>query len=410
MKERERNTILQEAAERIREKLLEQIRETGISERELSEKIDEAIIEECAQGLLGSLGVPARMQLHRSIFNAFRRLGILQELIDDRSVSEIMINGPEEIFVERNRRVERWNRRFESSEQLETVIQQVVGSVNRIVNTSTPIADARLADGSRVHVVLPPVSLCGPVMTIRKFPEPITIEKLIAGGSLTEEAAEYLRTLVICGYNFFISGGTNSGKTTFLNALSAFIPPTERVITIEDSAELQLRHLPNLVRLETRNANTEGEGAVGMSELIRASLRMNPDRIVVGEVRGAEAMDMLQACNTGHDGSLSTGHANSARDMLSRLETMALSKTVLPLPALRSQIASAIDILVHLGRLPDRSRKVLEITEIRGYENEHYALNRLFVYDAQEKRLKKTGALFRKEKLLRAGGTLSGED
>ncbi len=296
-----------------------------------------------------------------------------------------------------------WNRRFEKTEQLEDIIQQIVGKVNRIVNVSSPIADARLEDGSSVHIVLPPVALDGPVVTIRKFPDPVTIEKLIRFQALTEEAAQFLEQLVKAKYNLFVCGGTNSGKTTFLNALSSFIPETERVITIEDSAELQITHVPNLVRLETRNANTEGEGEITISQLIKASLRMNPSRIIVGEVRGAEALDMLQAMNTGHPGSLSTGHGNSPQDMLSRLEVMVLMGAELPLDAIRSQIASALDIMVHLGRLKDGSRKVLSIVEIGGYKNGKVEQKPLFVYDREEKRLKKTGELKAREKLADAG-------
>lgn len=272
-----------------------------------------------------------------------------------------------------------------------------------MVNVSSPIVDARLEDGSRVHIVLPPVSLNGPVVTIRKFPEPITMEKLIRFGAVTEEAAGFLKELVGAGYNIFISGGTNSGKTTFLNALSSFIPPQERVITIEDSAELQITQVPNLVRLETRNANTEGEGEITMSQLIRASLRMNPDRIIVGEVRGRETLDMLQAMNTGHDGSLSTGHGNSARDMLSRLETMVLMAAELPLPAIRSQIASALDIMVHLGRLRDGSRKVLSIAEIGGCTDGEVEMESLYEYDRKTGRLEAKGLLKNREKLGAAG-------
>lgn len=272
-----------------------------------------------------------------------------------------------------------------------------------MVNVSSPIVDARLEDGSRVHIVLPPVSLNGPVVTIRKFPEPITMEKLIRFGAVTEEAAGFLKELVGAGYNIFISGGTNSGKTTFLNALSSFIPPQERVITIEDSAELQITQVPNLVRLETRNANTEGEGEITMSQLIRASLRMNPTRIIVGEVRGRETLDMLQAMNTGHDGSLSTGHGNSARDMLSRLETMVLMAAELPLPAIRSQIASALDIMVHLGRLRDGSRKVLSIAEIGGCTDGEVEMESLYEYDRKTGRLEAKGLLKNREKLGAAG-------
>lgn len=278
-----------------------------------------------------------------------------------------------------------------------------MGRVNRVVNVSSPIVDARLEDGSRVHIVLPPVSLNGPVVTIRKFPEPITMEKLIRFGAVTGEAAGFLKELVGAGYNIFISGGTNSGKTTFLNALSSWIPPHERVITIEDSAELQITQVPNLVRLETRNANTEGEGEITMSQLIRASLRMNPNRIIVGEVRGRETLDMLQAMNTGHDGSLSTGHGNSARDMLSRLETMVLMAADLPLPAIRSQIASALDIMVHLGRLRDGSRKVLSIAEIGGCTDGEVEMESLYEYDRKTGRLEAKRRLKNREKLGAAG-------
>ena len=294
--------------------------------------------------------------------------------------------------------------------QLEDMIQQIVSRINRVVNVSHPIVDARLENGSRVHVILPPVALDGPVVTIRKFPEPITVEKLIQTGSLTGEAAEFLERLVKAGYNIFISGGTGSGKTSFLNAMSAFIPPQERIITIEDSAELQIRQIPNLVRLETRNANAEGEGAIEISDLIRAALRMRPDRIIVGEVRGKEALDMLQALNTGHDGSLSTGHANSPRDMLSRLETMVLMGAELPLAAVRSQIASAVDILVHLGRLRDRSRKVLEIVEVGGYVDGEIRLEPLFAFREEpgggeqvQGKLERTGELKATGKLRAAG-------
>lgn len=370
----------------------------------IEREIAEAERQEC-------LSVREKLSLRASLFNAFRRLDILQELVDTKDITEIMVNGKDHIFVEKGGRVVRWNRSFKSNEQLEDMIQQIVSRVNRVVNVSTPIADARLEDGSRVHVVLPPVSLGGPVVTIRKFPEPITMEKLIGYGSVTPEAAAFLKKLVKAGYNIFISGGTNSGKTTFLNALSSFIPDEERVITIEDSAELQLNHIRNLVRLETRSANTEGEGAVTISDLIRASLRMNPDRIVVGEVRGGEALDMLQAMNTGHDGSLSTGHANSPRDMLSRLETMVLCGADLPLAAIRSQISGALDILIHLGRLRDHSRHVLSITEVGDYSNGEIQLNELYAFREKtggrrgrvEGSLVRTGELKNTAKLSAAG-------
>ncbi len=367
-----------------------------LEDEQLYDQIDTAIRQ---KGREVYLPLKERLWLRNSLYDSFRRLDILQELLDDKEVTEIMINGAGKIFIEKKGEMLLWNRRFEKTEQLEDIIQQIVGKVNRIVNVSSPIADARLEDGSRVHIVLPPVALGGPVVTIRKFPEPITIEKLIRFQAITEEAADFLEKLVEARYNIFVSGGTNSGKTTFLNALSSFIPEKERVITIEDSAELQIRHVPNLVRMETRNANTEGEGEITISQLIKASLRMNPSRIIVGEVRGGEALDMLQAMNTGHPGSLSTGHGNSPQDMLSRLETMVLMGADLPLDAIRSQIASALDIMVHLGRLKDGSRKVLSIVEIGGYENGKGEQEVLFSYDRKEKRLKKCGELKAKDKL-----------
>lgn len=316
------------------------------------------------------------------LYHSFRGLDVLQPLIDDPGVTEIMVNGHERIFMEREGRVLPYLQSFESAERLEDIIQAIVGKVNRVVNQSSPIVDARLPDGSRVNVVLPPASLSGPTMTIRKFPEqPMTMMELIRRESITEEAAGLLQSLVESGYNIFIGGGTGSGKTTFLNALSAWIPAEERVITIEDSAELQIRTVPNLVSLETRNANTEGKGEITIRELIRASLRMRPNRIVVGEVRGAEALDMLAAMNTGHDGSLSTGHANSSADMLSRLETMVLSGASLPIEVVRKQISSAIDILVHLSRIRDRTRKVTEIHEVIGVEAGEIKLNPLFLFE-----------------------------
>lgn len=386
---------------KLRRLIMEEITEChSMDDEQLLDRIDQAIR---SMGKEVYLPLKERIWLRGSLYDSFRRLDILQELVDDKTVSEIMVNGAGKIFIERNGAVEVWERRFEKPEQLEDIIQQIVGRVNRVVNVSSPIVDARLEDGSRVHIVLPPVALDGPVVTIRKFPEPITMEKLIRFGAVTSEAAEFLKRLVRAGYNIFISGGTNSGKTTFLNALSAWIPPRERVITIEDSAELQITQVPNLVRLETRNANTEGEGEITMSQLIRASLRMNPDRIIVGEVRGKETLDMLQAMNTGHDGSLSTGHANSARDMLSRLETMVLMAAELPLAAIRSQIASALDVIIHLGRLKDGSRKVISITEIGGCKDGEVELETLYEYDREKGRLEETGSLKNREKLRAAG-------
>lgn len=387
----------------LRSRIMEELdQRRHISDQELYDLIDRTIQE---TGRQMYLPLKERLWLRSSLYDSFRRLDILQELIDDPEVTEIMVNGAGRIFVEKHGRMELWDRRFEAVEQLEDIIQQIVSRVNRVVNVSSPIVDARLEDGSRVHVVLPPVALDGPAVTIRKFPEPITMEKLLKYGALTQEAAEFLRRLVEARYNIFISGGTSSGKTTFLNALSAFIPRGERVITIEDSAELQIVHVPNLVRLETRNANTEGEGEVTMSQLIRAALRMRPDRIIVGEVRGKETLDMLQAMNTGHDGSLSTGHGNSARDMLSRLETMVLMAAELPLGAIRQQISSAVDVMVHLGRLRDGSRKVLSISEIGGWENGNIQLRDLFFYSREKGRLEKTGEIENREKLAAAGNT-----
>ncbi len=386
---------------RLRRRIMEELTESrNMDDEQLLERIDTAI-RDMGQGIY--LPLKERIWLRGSLFDSFRRLDILQELVDDKTVSEIMVNGAGKIFIERNGKTEVWERRFEKPEQLEDIIQQIVGRVNRVVNVSSPIVDARLEDGSRVHIVLPPVSLNGPVVTIRKFPEPITMEKLIRFGAVTGDAAGFLKELVGAGYNIFICGGTNSGKTTFLNALSSWIPPHERVITIEDSAELQITQVPNLVRLETRNANTEGEGEITMSQLIRASLRMNPDRIIVGEVRGRETLDMLQAMNTGHDGSLSTGHGNSARDMLSRLETMVLMAADLPLPAIRSQIASALDIMVHLGRLRDGSRKVLSIAEIGGCTDGEVEMESLYEYDRKTGRLEAKRRLKNREKLGAAG-------
>lgn len=319
------------------------------------------------------------------VFNAFRGLDALQPLIDDPQISEIMINSHREIFIEREGRMQQYNLEFESVDKLGDVIQAIVSQVNRVVNESSPVVDARLKDGSRVHVVLPPIALKGPTVTIRKFPSsPMTMDELVKRGALHEEAAQLLQRLVKAKYNIFISGGTGSGKTTFLNALSQYIPSDERVITIEDAAELQIRTVPNLVSLETRNANSEGKGALSMRDLIRASLRMRPNRIVVGEVRGAEALDMLQAMNTGHDGSLSTGHANGAKDMMSRLETMVLSGGAnLPLAVTRQQIASALDIVIHLSRLRDGSRRVLEISELLGVEGGDIVLSPLYIFQEQ---------------------------
>lgn len=392
----------------MKKELKHRIREEVRQEISGLRQIEDGVLYEIIDRHLFDLGeeiylpLSERLELRRSVFNSFRKLDILQQLMDNPDITEVMINGSRHIFVEERGYMHPWDYEFESEEQLEDLIQQVVSRVNRVVNTSSPIADARLSDGSRVHVVLPPVSLDGPVMTIRKFPRKITMEMLIQFGAVTEEAARFLGSLVRAGYNIFISGGTNSGKTTFLNALSGFIPEDERVITIEDSAELQIQHVKNLVRLETRPANTQGEGTIGIGDLIKASLRMNPSRIIVGEVRGAEAAELLNVFNTGHDGGMGTAHSNSARDMLARLEIMVLmSEAELPLLAIRSQIASALDILIHLGRMQDKSRKVISITEIEGCIDGQIRLNPL--YELGEMGLEKKNELKNRRKLVEAG-------
>lgn len=340
------------------------------------------ILSELANGQY--VGTQDRKTIIDNIVNSMKRLGPLQPLIDDPSITEIMINGPTNVFIERSGRLYKTDTTFKSKKQLEDIIQKIVSRVNRTVDTSNPICDARLEDGSRVNIVLDPIAIEGPIVTIRKFPEKVIMfDDLISWGAITPEATEFLKNCVRAKYNIFVSGGTGSGKTTFLNALSNFIPADERIITIEDSAELQIKTVPNIVRMETRNANTEGKGEINIRDLIKSSLRMRPERIVVGEVRGAEALDMLQAMNTGHDGSLSTGHANSPQDMLSRLETMVLTGADFPMDAIRQQIAAAIDLIVHLGRLSDKSRKTLDIVELCGYENGKYILNPLYRFERE---------------------------
>lgn len=391
-----------ELKQELRRRVLEQLdygREQP--DDEVMEIIDEVLLEE---QLLRLLPVSESHRLRTELFYSLRRLDILQSLIEDTEITEIMINGPGNIFIERAGRLQELDMGFESEEKLQDVIQQIVAGCNRAVNEASPIVDARLSSGARVNIVMNPVALNGPIVTIRRFPDtPITMEELIRWESLSREAAEFLQQLVRAGYNIFISGGTGSGKTTFLNVLSGYIPAWERVITIEDSAELQLQGLRNLVRLETRNGNVEGCREISIRDLIRASLRMRPDRIIVGEVRGAEAVDMMQCLNTGHDGSMSTGHANSARDMLSRLENMILMGMDIPLPAIKKQIVSGIDIIVHLGRLRDRSRKVLEISEVMECEDSIIRLNPLYRFEetgeSPEGRVQ--GALIRKGGLLR---------
>lgn len=341
------------------------------------------IIGECVQEESGlyMISIRQKEELEESVFNAIRRLDVLQELLEDDTITEIMINGKDDIFLERNGHITKWDKSFENEERLEDIAQKIASLSNKIVNISSPIADTRLEDGSRVSIVLPPVALNGPVITIRKFyKDSLTMEKLIETGSLTQEAADFLKMAVKSKYNIFISGGTGSGKTTFLNALSEFIDNDERVITIEDAAELQINHVKNLVRLESRDANIEGKNEVTIRNLIRASLRMRPDRIIVGEVRGKETLDMVQAMSTGHDGSLSTGHGNSPKDMMTRLETMILMGIDMPVAAIRQQLTSAIDIIIHLGRLRDKTRRVLQIAEVVGVSRGEVKFNKLFEF------------------------------
>lgn len=394
----------------LKEKLLESIdysRES--SDEEIRELIDEMLVREARER---PLSLSERGRLRKELFHAVRKLDVLQELVDDPQVTEIMINGPDRIFIERDGRLSESALRFDSEEKLQNVIQQIVSDCNRTVNEASPIVDARLANGARVNVVLNPVALNGPIVTIRRFPDkPITMEDLVAFGSVTEEVCEWLSRLVRAKYNIFISGGTGSGKTTFLNALSNYIPAEERIITIEDSAELQIRNIPNIVRMERRNANVEGCREITIRDLIKTSLRMRPTRIIVGEVRGGEAFDMMQCLNTGHDGSMSTGHANSSRDMLSRLENMILMGMEIPLEAIRQQIASGIDIIVHLGRLRDKTRKVLEIVEVCGFEKGEIILRPLYRFEEEGETddgkirgtLRKKGELAYVEKLQTAG-------
>jgi len=354
-----------------------------MSDEELEEKVEE-IVQQKLSGVYCS--IEQRVSIIQQVYSSIRGFGLLDSIISDDTITEVMINGPENVFIEQNGRLFKMDKQFESQRRLEDVIQRIVGLAGREVNQANPICDTRLPDGSRVNVVLPPIALCGPTLTIRKFSKtPMTIERLIAYGSITQEIADKLEMLVKAKYNIFVCGGTGSGKTTFLNALSNYIPRDERVITIEDSAELQITGVDNLVSLETRNANASGAGQITIRDLIKSSLRMRPERIVVGEVRGGEALDMLQAMNTGHDGSLSTGHANSTQDMLSRLETMVLQGADgLPLEAIRQQIASAVDIIIHLSRLRDKSRKTMEITEVLGYENGKIILNPLYRFEEDE--------------------------
>lgn len=404
-----------DSMEQIRKEVMEQLDLTReVPDEEIMAVIDEAV---CRRARKEILSLQSRRELRTEAFYSLRRLDMLQELLEDDEITEIMVNGADNIFYEKKGRLLRWQKGFSSREKLEDVIQQIAGSNNRVVNEYTPIVDARLRDGSRVNIVLEPIAIDGSCISIRKFPKhPIGMEDMISYGSVSRELAEYLETLVKAKYNIFISGGTGSGKTTLLNVLSAFIPEEERVITIEDSAELQIQNIPNLVRLETRNAHMETGNEITIRDLIKSALRMRPDRIVVGEIRGKEALDMLQAMNTGHDGSLSTGHANGCRDMLKRIETMVLMGMELPLDAVRAQIATGIDILVHLGRLRDRSRKILDVMEVVGYEEHEILVNPLFQFREQEGGgeyitgcWEKVGNLHHREKLEAAGLTINME-
>ncbi len=390
-----------ETFQMLRELLMEKLdMSREMTDREILEEIDHLILSRLRDSCIS---LKEKVQLRQELFHSVRKLDVLQELIEDETVTEIMVNGPDAIFVERDGKLGRWDKCFTSRDKLEDVIQQIAGRCNRVINESMPIVDARLENGARVNAVIRPVALNGPILTIRRFPDkPITMDRLIALGSITRECAGFLAALVKARYSIVIGGGTGSGKTTFLGALSNFIPEDERIITIEDNAELKLQGIQNLVRLEAKMANMEGAASVSIRDLIRTALRMRPDRIVVGEVRGGEAVDMLQALNTGHEGSLSTAHANSARDMLSRLETMTLMGVDLPLEAIRRQIASGVDILIHLGRMRDKTRKVLEIAEVCGFKENEIITQTLYQWE-EGHGLVQTAELCDREKLIRAG-------
>ena len=380
---------------RLRQRLSDSLKD---SDAEICQEIDQLLLEEAG------LSLKERLALKEELYAGVRRLDVLQELMDDPEVTEIMVNGHEHIYVEKNGRLSLYGKSFASRERLEDVIQQIVAGCNRVINTGMPLADARLPDGTRIHAALPPVAVDGPVLTIRRFPaRAMDMEDLLRMGTLDEETAAFLQQLVRCGYSLMIGGGTSAGKTTFLNALSAFIPPGERLITIEDTAELRIPGERNLVRLEAKNANLQEARSITIRDLIRAALRMRPDRIIVGEVRGEETIDLLQALNTGHDGSLSTAHANSAGDMLLRLETMALMGMAMPLEAIRRQIASGIDIFVQLGRDRNKQRRLLEIAEVTGFADGAVQLGKLYERDWNSGRLCNKGELLHTEKLERAG-------
>ncbi len=375
----EKETEASAVSAELKRRVLEQVDlSREVPDEEMQGLIDEVVI---AYGKEKHLPLNEKCRLKKELFYALRKMDVLQELLEEREVTEIMVNGLDGIFFEKNGVLSRWEKNFYSKERILDIIQQIIGACNRVVNEASPIVDARLDNGDRVHVVLPPVAVNGPIITIRRFPEkPITMETLLAYGSLSEEEAMFLKNAVRCGYSILIAGGTGSGKTTFLNALSEYIPGDERVIVIEDTAELQIQGVCNLVRLETRAAGTEDVKEISIRDLIRASLRMRPSRIIVGEVRGAEAFELLTCLNTGHDGCISTCHANSTRDTISRVETMVLMGMDLPLQAIRRQIASGIELIVYLGRLRDKSRRLLEIMEVAGMEGEQVALNPLFLF------------------------------
>ncbi len=391
----------------IRERDFQNVKSDSEGDKALEEEIKEKIVEL-------SFELPKyryleaanrRNLIERTYYSIRCEFGVLQPLLEDKTITEIMVNGPEDVFIEKNGKLQRSELYFDGTGELEEIIRKMAAKVRREINEMIPIVDARLDDGSRVNAVYKNIALGGPALTIRKFPEtPLTIEELIKGGSLTREAAEFLRVLVEAGYNIFISGGTSSGKTTFLNVLSVYIPKDERVITIEDSAELQISHIPNLVRMECKNANSQGKGQITMRDLIKSSLRMRPDRIIVGEVRGAEVLDMIQAMNTGHDGSLSTGHANSVGGMMKRLEAMFLQGANLPVASIRSQIAEGIDIVIHMGRLSDKKRRILEIAEIsKEIKESEIVFNSIFKYEIN-KGLVRTEQAFENQRKLKMSG------
>ena len=398
-----------ELCEELKKQILERVDlSREVSDEEIQELIDEVVLF-C--GKERHLSLNERCRIKRELFYALRKMDVLQELLEEKSVTEIMVNGTDGIFLEKNGKLSRWEKSFSSKERILDIIQQIKGACNRVVNEASPIVDARLENGDRVHVVLPPVAVNGPIITIRRFPEePVTMQKLLELESLSEEEAEFLKKAVQAGYSILVAGGTGSGKTTFLNVLAGHIPQDERVIVIEDTAELQIRNVPNLVRLETRDGGAEDCREISMRDLIKAALRMRPTRLIIGEVRGAEAFELLTCLNTGHDGSLSTCHANSTADTVTRLETMVLMGMELPLQAIRRQIASGVDLIVYLGRLRDKSRRLLEITEVTGMEGEQVELNPLFLFRVTGERngkicgiQERVGEMKQIEKFQRAG-------